>query len=257
MIGVKYGTFNMQDAAAGLRVTSTDVYSSPENQIQADALAEADGALIVKQQYKSKTFTVEGLIRKTTIADLETAIDAFKAAMAVKNQAFDIDYAGGIRRYLASAQNVIIARGDRQTSAPFSVQFLSPDGMGWSLDSTALLSPTGVSISKASNPITVLGTYQCEPFIRVTVNTVTGGTTKTITISNDTSLRGISIQRTWANGDVLEIDSMKKTVYVNNIATPFTGQFPIFAVGAGALGYLDDFTTRDATIEASYTRRWL
>lgn len=254
MIGLLYGTFDMQ--ADGVRVLDTNVYSSPPNKIQADKLAESDGALVVKQQYDPKTFTVDGLLKSATIAGLENLIDTFKAAMAVKNQAFDIDYAGGIRRYLASAQNVIITK-TANTVASFSVEFLSPDGVGWDVDSTALLTPTGITASNVSNAITVGGTYQAEPLIEVTVNTITGGTDKTLTISNGSTLRGISITRTWTAGDVLEIDSLKKTVYVNDIATEFSGQFPRWEVGAGSITYLDNFTARDVTIEASYTRRWL
>lgn len=254
MIGVKYGSFDMQ--ANGYRVTDTDVYSSPENRIQADSLAESDGALVVKQQFTSKTFKVEGWFRGNTIAESESMMDAFKTAMSVKNQVFDIDYAGGIRRYLASAQNVILAKRGL-TSVGFSVQFLSPDGVGWDLTSTSLLTPTGNTLSTNSYAITSGGSYQSEPLIKVTVNTVTGGTSKTIQISNGSTLRGISINRTWANGDVVEIDSLKKTVYVNNIQTQFTGQFPKWESGTGVLNYIDDFTTRDVTIEASYTRRWL
>lgn len=255
MIGVKFGSYNMQDPANGLTVTSTNVYDSPHNRIQADELAEADGALIVKQQYSSKTFTVEGIIRKSTVSELEAALDAFKVAMAAKNQAFDIDYAGSTRRYLANAQNVTVAK--RLTSAGFSVEFLSPDGMGWSLDTTSLLTPTGVSSSNVDLPVTTQGTYMVAPLITVDLNTVSGGTAKTLTISNGSTLRGLSVQRNWTSGDVLEIDSLNKTVYVNNAVAPFTGQFPVWAAGEGVLTYLDDLTSRDVTIEATYTRRWL
>jgi hypothetical protein len=254
VIGVKYGSYDMQ--GGGSVVTDTDVYSAPPNSIQADALAELDGSLIVKQRYTSKTFRVEGYLRADSIAALETLIDTFKRAMSVKNQAFDIDYAGGIRRYLASSQNTMISKSSL-TTAGFTVEFLSPDGMGWSLDSTALVTPTGITTSSASIPLTVAGSYQCEPKISVKLNTLSGGTTKTISITNDATLRGISVTRTWVAGDLLEIDSLAKTVFVNDIPVEFKGQFLTWAVGAGAVGYLDDLTARDATITASYTRRWL
>lgn len=254
---MKFGAFNLQDPANGVWVTDTDIYSSPENNIQADNLAETDGALIVRQQYSSKPFTVSGVLRKDTIGELEQLIDTFKAAMAVKNQAFDLEYSGDIRRYLASAKSVTVARGKRLTSAVYTVSLLSPDGVGWSLDSTALLTPTGITTSSPSFAVTVLGTYACEPVTTVTLNTVTGTTNKTISISNGSSLRGISIKRNWSTGDVLEIDSLKKTVYVNNLPVEFTGQFPRWATGSQVMQYLDDFTTRDATIKASYTKRWL
>ena len=257
MIGVKFGSFNMQDPANGVWVVETDVYSAPSNAIQADALAEQDGSLVVKQRYLSKTFKVEGIIRKDSIVELEVAIDLFKAAMSSRNQAFDIDYAGGIRRYLANAQNVIVTRTKRMTSAAFSVEFHNPDGVGWDIGSTALIASVGITGSNVSIPVTVGGTYQADPMITVVVNTATGGTNKTITISNDVSLRGLSIRRNWANGDQLEIDCLNKTVFVNDLAVEFTGQFPKWEPGAGALGYLDDLASRDVTITSSYTRRWL
>lgn len=264
MIGLKFGNFNLQSGGVtktgadglGVTVTGTDVYSAPQNKIQADTLAESDGALIVKQQYTSKTFSVEGYLRADTIAALEALIDRFKVAMSQKNQGFDLDYAGGVRRYLASYQNMIIAKRSN-TTASFSVELLSPDGMGWDVDSTALIEPTGLTSSNVTLPIDVGGSYMAEPIIQVALNTVTGGTNRTVSISNATTLRGMAITRDWAAGDMLEINSLKKTVYVNGIVQEFTGQFPSFAPGIGALQYVDDLGARDATIQASYTRRWL
>lgn len=254
MIGVSYGDFNMQ--TNGVTVTGTDVYSAPTNNIQADELAERDGALIVKQQFQKKTFTVEGIIRKTTIVELEQALDTFKLAMSKKNQGFDVDYAGGIRRYLASAQNNIISQRGI-TSVGFSIQFLSPDGMGWDLDSTVLISPTAVTASNQTVSLNVGGSYKADPLIKVTVDAITGGTSKTITLSNASTLRSIAITRTWVAGDVLEIDTLKGSVLVNGAAHDFSGQLLSFEPGDGGLGYLDDFTTRSVTITGSYTRRWL
>ena len=244
----------MQDD--GVTVTESDIYSAPPNDIQAAELAERDGALIVQQRYKAKRFTVEGHIQKSTVEALESALDAFKAALSIKNQALDIDYAGGVRRYLASAENIILARS-APTSVGFSVEFLSPDGMGWDVDSSELLAVTSVTNSAQSFAINVGGSYQAEPLITVTLSSVTGATSKTVTITNGVSLRGISITRTWTSGDVLEINSMDRTVYVNDVATDFLGQFPIWATGAGTIEYLDDFTTRSVSITASYTKRYL
>ena len=206
MIGVKFGDFDMQ--ANGVIVTGTDVYSAPANNIQADKLAERDGALIVKQQYDSKVFSVEGYIRKDSIAELEQCMDEFKLALSRKSQAFDIDYAGGIRRYLASAQNLMLSKSSL-TTAGFAVQFLSPDGMGWDLESQALIDSANTSLSNTTFAFHVGGSYKSDPIITVTVNTVTGGTNKTITLSNAESLRSISVTHDWIAGDVLEIDSLK------------------------------------------------
>lgn len=254
MIGIKFGDFDMQ--SGGCRVHDTDVWNSPPNDIQADQLPEADGAVVVKQQYTSKTFTVSGKLQVATLAEFRPLLDSFKQAMAVKNQAFDVDEEGTIRRFLCNAKNVIIAR-QGPTIAGFSVEMLSPDGMGWDLESTSLLDPTGITLSTVQLPVTVGGTYRAEPVVRVTLNTLTGAGDHTVTISNGSTLRSLSVTRTWANGDLLEIDSLNKTVYVNNAPVEFNGQFPRWDIGPGVIGWLDDLTTRDVTISSSYTKRWL
>lgn len=254
MIGLKFGSFDLQ--AGGCRVSDTDVWNSPPNNIQADQLPEADGAVIVKQQYTSKTFTINGKLQADTVAALKTLRDSFKLAMSVKNQALDIDEDGTIRRYLCNAQNVMFGQ-QGPTIMSFSVQFLSPDGMGWDVDSSVLLASTGVTVSTIQNPITVAGTYQAEPLIQATLGAVTAGSSNTVTISNGVTLRSLSVERSWAAGDLLEIDSLNKTVFVNNSPVEFSGQFPRWDVGAGTLGWLDDFTSRNVTLSATYTRRWL
>lgn len=257
MIGFKFGTFTMQNPTDGITVHDTDVDNPPENDIQADELAERDGALIVQQRYRAKRFTVDGYIQKDSLLELKAALDVFKAALAVKNQAFDVNHGDGeIRRYLASVKNMAFSRSS-PTTRGFSIEFLSPDGMGWGIDTSELLASTAISSSTLSSAVDVGGSYKAEPLIVVTLGAVTGGTAKTITISNGVTLRGLSVTRTWTAGDVLEIDSMNRTVYVNDVATDFSGQFPTWDTGAGTIEYLDDFTTRTAAIVASYTKRYL
>lgn len=255
MIGIKFGSFDMQQN--GVRVIDApDLYSAPTNAIQADELAERDGSLVVKQTYKSKSFQVSGLLRTDTRAQVETLRDTFMLAMAQHNQALDFDYGGTTRRYLANAESVILSEKSLSTFA-FTVKFLSPDGMGWDLGNTSLITPTGVSTSSASIALTVGGTYKTEPLITVVVNTLTVANPGTITIGNGVTLRSMSVARTWAAGDRLEVNTQLGTVFVNSVPTDFTGQFPEFAPGAGTLTYLDTFTARDVTVTATYAKRWL
>lgn len=254
MIGVVFGEFDMQ--SSGVTVTDTNIYSAPQNRIQADALAETDGALIVKQQYQPKTFTVDGILRADTIALFESLLDGFKVAMSRKNQGLDIDYAGGTRRWLASYQNMVITKRGN-TSARFSVELLSPDGMGWNVTESTLVAATTVTAASQVLDVSVDGSYKTEPLIAVTVTSLTGGTAKTVSLANSTTLRGISITRTWAANNVLEVDSLKKTVFVNNAPVEFTGQFPEFEPGGAGVSYIDDFTTRSVSVSATYTKRWL
>ncbi|GAA1073955.1 phage tail domain-containing protein [Tsukamurella spumae] len=256
MIGMKFGEYNLQDPPR-IWVSETDIYSSPESQVQAETLARADGAVVVDQRLKPKPYSIQGVIRRESIAELELAIDELKLAMATVNQAMDLDYANGVRRFLSYPTAPIITRKARNTSALFNVQFICPDGVGWSLDRSVLLNPTTIVDSVVTLPLVVEGTYKAEPELTLIVNAIGSGVARTVTISNEATQRGLSVKRNWLPGDVLQTDSLHKTVFVNSVPTEFTGQFPEWKPGAGGLTYLDDFTSRSVTLDGAYTRRWL
>lgn len=257
MIGatnMQFGDFDFQTTEVAAAVT--DIFSSASTSIQADKLAEADGAVIVKSTLEPKTFKVEGTLASDTVEDTHRLIDRFKLAMSEKNQAFDIEYAGDTRRYVSMARNTIISYGGR-LDAGFSVEFLCAAGVGSDTYASTLLASTNVSTTTAILGITVGGTYKAQPVITVTINTVTGATDKTLLINNAVTLRGISVTRTWTAGDVMVIDSMNQAIFINNAAVEFSGQFPEWEVGAGSIGVVNDFTTCDISVEADYTRRYL
>ncbi len=255
MISVKYGSLDMQ--ADGVTVTDSDVYSTPKKDVQTEKLAETDGSIIVKTTYESKIFTVNGYMQAVDIPTLDALIDTVKAALNLESQNFDIDYAGSTRRYIATADNIIVTRPTGMNTCTFSVEFTCASPVGADTTTSTLLSSTAITTTTAQPAITVSGSYQAEPLILLTLTSLTGGTSKTVTIQNGSTLRGISVTRNWANGDVLEIDSFNMQVFVNNAIVPVSGQFPRWDVGAGTISYIDNLTTRSASITATYTRRFL
>ncbi|KSZ59659.1 hypothetical protein Z045_05670 [Rhodococcus pyridinivorans KG-16] len=254
-IPVTYGPYSLQ--TTNVRTTRTNVFSAPRNNIQADKLAESDGAVIVKAQLEPKIFTVEGILRTDSIEATQHLMDQFKAALSVPNQALDIQYAGDTRRFISTAQNIMLSNDRGLASAGFSVEFLCPSGVGTDTYASTLLAPTAITTSTASLGVNIGGTYQAEPTIVLTINTLTGGTNKTVTVTNDVTRRGVAVTRDWAAGDKLEIDTLGKRIYVNNIPMDFIGQFPVWEPGPGSIGVMDDFGARDATVNVEYVRRWL
>lgn len=256
MIGVRFDVLSLQDS--GIHTVSSDVYSAPQLRVQDEKLADADGSVIVKTSLEPKVFSCEGYMQADTISALDSLIDSFKQGLNKRDQNFDIDYAGSTRRYVATPRNIVISREKGLNTAGWSVEFFCANPVGSDTTESTLLAPAAVTASTHTAGITIEGSYKAEPLITVTVTSVTGGTTnKTITISNDSTLRGIAVTRDWANGDVLEIDCLKKTLYVNNAAVEFSGQFPVWDPGNSGISYLDDFTTRSVTISAVYTKRFL
>lgn len=255
MSTMTYGSLNL--LSGGIYVTDTDIDDTPTKVVQSEKLAEADGAIFVKTTYEPKTFKIEGYLKTDLVADLRPLINTFKAALNLEEQNFDYDDGSGTLRYIATARKVFISRPRGLNVAAFSVEFICESPVGADTSGSTLLGFTAISTASVSTALTVGGSYKAEPLITVTIATVTGGTAKTVGISNDTTLRGISITRTWANGDVIEIDCLNKTVFVNDAVVEYTGQFPTWDVGPGSIAYLDDFTTRSVTLSATYTRRYL
>ncbi len=254
MISVKYGSLDMQ--ANGMTVTDSDVYSTPKKDVQTEKLAETDGSIIVKTTYESKIFTVNGYMQAADIPTLDALIDTVKAALNLEAQNFDIDYAGSTRRYVATADNIMISRPTGMNTCTFSVEFTCALPVGSDTTSSTLLASTNVTVSPSSLAITVGGSYQAQPYITLTVVSISTGS-NTMTITNGSNQRGVSITRNWSAGDVIEIDSLNQTLYVNNLVVLFTGQFPRWDVGAGTIQYLDTCTSRSVNITATYTRRYL
>ncbi|AZZ51433.1 phage distal tail protein [Rathayibacter festucae] len=254
-IQLSYGALNLQT----LPITSveSDVWSPAQKNIQTETLAQSDGSVYVRDSLETKTFTVSGWIRAATIAELDAALDALYLGLAPSQQPFEIDNGTGKRRYIATAQMPLISRAKGQTSAGFSIAFTVPSGVGQDLTERYLIQGYPITAASQAIPIAVGGTYKTQPSLRLELTTVAGSGTRTVTITNGTSLRGMAITRTWANGDIVEIDSLNQTVYVNSISTPFSGMFPQWGPGVGVINYLDDFTSRSANLTARYTRRWL
>lgn len=255
MTGIMFDVFSLQ--GGGVTCVKTDVYSAPPINVQDEKLAQRDGSVIVKKQLGPKVFTCEGNMKLDTTVQLDVLLDTFKRSLNKQEQNFDIDYAGSTRRYVATPRNMVISREKGLNTAGWSVEFFCANPVGSDTFTSTLLSPTGITASSNSASITVNGSYKAEPLITVTVTTLTGGGNNTVTISNDSTLRGVAVTRTWANGDVLEIDCLNKTFYVNNAAVPFTGQFPQWEPGNSGINYLDDFSARSVTITATYQVRYL
>lgn len=254
-IGMKYGDYNLQ--ASDVQTATTDIYSNPERNIQIEDLALSDGGVYVAAPLKRKTFQVEGTLRATSIPACDMLIDQLKAGLRLAQQNFDMDYAGGTRRYVATARNLIISRPRGLTRAGWSVEFECASPVGWDIIKTTLLTNYPITLQSMSVPLLIGGSYKADPVLQLTYSSITGGTAKTVKIANDATLRGLSITRNWVAGDVLAIDSLKKTVYVNSRPQDFTGQFPTWDIGAAGLSYVDDFTARTGALSGDYTRRWL
>lgn len=253
---LSYGSFDLQSESVVTQ--ETDVWSPAVKNVQVEPLAQHDGGSYVRDSLAPKTFSIAGTLQGAdTRAETDALIDAFVLGLSPSQTNFDIDNGSGKRRYICTAKSPVLARKKGLNTVGFSVEFVVPSGVGSDVDTSVLLAPTAITTATSSTAITVGGTYIAEPTIRLVYSAISGGTAKTVSISNGTTLRGIQITRNWVSGDVLELDSTNMSLYVNSIPVDFSGMFPEWDVGTGAITVIDDFTTRTGSLSATYTRRWL
>lgn len=107
-------------------------------------------------------------------------------------------------------------------------------------------------------PCTVGGTAPRQyPLCTLTINSFTGSTYNTVTISNPVTNSGISVYRAWNAGDVLVVDFLNKTVTVNGTAVDFAGVFAYWSPGSNNIRVTDDFTVRNVNLTATLVNRYI
>lgn len=257
MITLTYNGYSLQGGS--IVTTETDVLTPPKRPVQVDKIAHANGGKIVQQFFDPKTFTVSGYIQANSLTAMQAQLDMFKSAMHQQNGVLLVQVDNNPARAIyCTAQQVTVANKKGSTTATFTVEFVSADGMQWDTGATSsLFTSTVVTASNTQIAATVLGSYQAQPDIKLTYTSLSATGTQTVSISNGATLKGVTVSRVWVSGDTLEINCLTQLVYINGIAVDFIGQFPIWDPGNGSLRYVDTFTARNATITAPYQQRWL
>lgn len=245
MIIIRYNTLYLTNSP--YNVTGYDGYGMPDVQIKSIDLARSDGGVQTTSRVGSRTVLVEGQIKTLTKPELIAAIDNLKAYLyQAKGELVVTDEDGITRTFEATPQRVSITRArGAATQAAFSISFYCPKP--YSVSGTTTLLNTTVTTSPANYGISVPGSYPASPIIRLTISSITAGV-QTITVKNDAEDRGIAITRSFSAGDVIEIDTATKNVYVNTIRVDYTGAFPRWAVGGGSVAYTDTASARSVGI---------
>lgn len=237
----------------GIITSSIDHNDVAAKDIALLGLANTDASVIPRVGYPSKKITIAGTIIGSTQANIDSRIDTFKSYFNGKNKNLDIVYNGSTRRYIATASSVSVVRANKALFATFTVEFICTQPFGRATSVTTALNQSARTASSYNDTHTFVGTapYQL-PVITITYATVTGGAAF-VQFNNSTNGQGIMItDQTWANGDVLEIDCVNKTVKKNGVEIDFLGAFPEFPPGLQGFTYSDGFTTRSLTELITY-----
>jgi len=252
-------TFDGNDLQTDSILTAEiDHASIPVKDAKLYSLAHANRSAIPYVSYPSRSIKLSGKIIGTSIADLDSKLDTFRAYFRGTDKNLDIDYNGSTRRYIATLNGLSIDRPGGLAFANYSAEFLCTEPFGRNTSATTALSASNRTSNSYTDTHTFLGTapYQL-PVITITIDSVTGGTGY-LNFGNSANGQSITItDQTFAAADVIEIDCENKTVKKNGVEIDFIGAFPEFEPGSQDFSYSDGFTTRQFDITVTYYPMWL
>lgn len=230
--------------------------SVAQRDVQSYDLARERGSVVVTSEYRSKQFTVEGQIKGSSIADLDSKINDFKELVSRVGKNLDTDYAGGTLRYknCHAIAHSITRRGTDMTRAKYAVTFLIPDGVGFS---TALTSQANNNVTSATynGSITIAGTAKPRPTVRVTIDSFTG-TLNAVSFQIGAYTVGIT-GVTLAASDIVIFDCENKRITHNGTEKEYTGEFPEFEIGLNSFTIVTNGTTRQYDLLIEYYPAYL
>lgn len=221
---------------------------------QTSQLANRNGAKLTQSQLGTKPITIAGYFIGADIAAAQTMYDMLMSMQNRQERPLIVPHAGSTRQYTATPQIVSISEPQGLNSLTFTFTFVVVSGYSQETATTTLIDST-ITDSTSSPSFSVTGSATCRPLIVLTFSSVTGGTSKSVTIRNGRDLSGLTFSRTFAADDVISIDSDALQIYINGVLTEPNGRIPTWEPGSGSLYYSDTLTTRSVSLLMTYNER--
>ncbi len=247
---------NDLETIVGASLIDHDFNQLPSRQLNIYKLARANKSVLTSAEYSSKDATVNFILKGCDRGEAEAVLQTLKSYLRPVNAPLIVSQGGIDITYNGATLNELNMRWV-SNKIIITIVFTIADPIGFEDSDSTFLATTNVTTSSASYAVDNDGSFDAEPVINIIINTVTGATDQSLSVKNEETGQGITLTRTWANGDTVEIDSDNKTVIINGTNSDFSGQFPVFPPGLGSLGYSDTFSTRSVDISSTYQKHVL
>jgi hypothetical protein len=249
-------TFNSYDLQTTSIITEKILHtSSPDCDLPTEQIARRDGSVIMSDYWIKKTIISNGHIIGSSVADLDSKIDALKQNLVGTNLNLDIGYAGGTRRYLATVRKIDIEREHYNNYwTPFTIEFVCADPFGRATSSTNHSLDAQVA-SPFSLAFSMVGSIPAYPVITLTCDAI--NSVSVIKIENTVTTDFLTVTRTFTAGDILEVDCNNQTVKANTVEVDYSGIFPSFIVGSNTVKITVTGTSFSIDLDVDYTKLYL
>lgn len=233
----------------GVTLFNHNFNNLPKRDIKINKLARQNKSIITSSEYSEKEITILLKVNKNCRQNTENALTNLKAALQAQNATLTVQQGTSTINYTVTMNEFNIEW--MIPNAIVSIVFIASDPIGYNTVSQELLD-INITSALINTSIQINGSAEVSPLFVLTVNSVTDGTNKSISLLNSSTYQGITITRTWVANDVLIIDGSELTVTLNDEIIDFSGMFPIFSAGAQQITYADDFTARNIDLVSTY-----
>lgn len=248
MASIKFDTTEILDTTHTPRFIKHE--SAPDRTIVATPLAREDGQVFIYERYDKKLIQMQGVLKGSSQADLESKIDTFKELFSRPEKNLDIDWNGGTRRYVATCSKHTFDRDYFNINmVPWTAEFTVLSGTGNDTSLTTDPGADGTSgTQKQSDPssvptygvsnVTIGGSKRPKPLVTLS-NLSLGSAVRGFEYKNKTNgqVLQVTADGSWGNSRTCVIDFANKTVVGDVISgvshgLNIYGTFPTFDIGA-------------------------
>lgn len=235
MTSITYDSVQLQNTTYIPRTVSQE--SAPPRLLNLIKLARQDGSIVIDDTFGEKYIEIPGILKGTSVADLEQKIDAFKELISRKDKNLDIDFAGGTRRYICRSVSHEFNRDFfHLLYVPYTVKFFVIGSLGMDTAETHFITQSGITATTTTKTYTFAGSYPPKPRHVIGINT--RGNADVIRIENTATGAFIDVDLDDPSLGIFQItvDEDKQTVldtYTGNL-TPlnYRGRFPSVFLGS-------------------------
>ena len=249
---IVFNGFSMQNSNIIVRQLLQD--STPERDLQVNAIPRGDGQYIIGDYWRRKIITMKGTIKTATNSQMEALIDEMKKALAVREAILDIKIDGQIRRYHATMVSGNTMFNNREhyhiTFIPFEVSFVTVEPYGYSpeYEFTTIFNQTILNLQEE---ISNIGTISAKPII--ILNVIDAVNVTAVSFINNTRGEEVELIKNINPGDYIVFDSEALEVRVNGTPQDYNGSFPLLNTDANSI----NVNVTGDSIEYTYTAKYL
>lgn len=253
-------TFNAIDLATvtGLTVLASNPYAPPKRRLTMGEIVQTSKSKVNSGFYTEKEIVIRVGITRSTRALVEQSLDSLMTILQGLEKELIVLQSNSLRKYIATLSDVVVKESGG-SYLELELVFTCSDRFGYDLAPTLIIYAGGYTSATRNDQYAFGGSADMQlPVWTITYTSLTGGTAKTVTIGNATTNQTLSINRTWATGDVLVIDGYNRTVKVNGVDVDYSGSVPYFEPNKVSwITYSDDLTTRTLSYKVTYVKRFV